>query len=119
MPEILSIPLEGRVPGGAGIELLRVEMSGGEYSPFALIRYSDSGVEQPLGLRLDLDKRARLDHLDDPAKELVLERATPRIVEVVSRELGGDDGDPEDPGAELEESGVNRAILSDRKPRSR
>src|SRR5262249_58310486 len=35
-------------------------------SRFVLIRYSLEGKEQELGLRLDLDKRIFLDHIDDP-----------------------------------------------------
>jgi hypothetical protein len=84
---MITIDLRHRVPGGASIEFLRVEMAGIDASPFALIRYAKDGEEQKTGLRLDLDKRSFLDHFEDQEKERVIESAAPRIVELVGTAL--------------------------------
>lgn len=88
MFEIRTIDLKGRIPGGASIEFLRVETPVTEHDvPFALIRYALEGVEQEYGLRMDLDKRVFIDHFEGEAKEEVIQRAAPKIVEFLSHVL--------------------------------
>jgi hypothetical protein len=76
-------------PSGSGkVKFLRAEVPTGQYySPFALIRYTLQGVEQNLGLRLDMDKRVFLDHFEDEEKEGVIRKAAPKIVELVGAVL--------------------------------
>jgi hypothetical protein len=83
---MVTIDLRKRVPGGAAIEFLRVEMAGIDISPFALIRYKKNGLEQPTGLRLDLDKRSFLDHFENREEERIIEAAAPLIVDLVVTE---------------------------------
>lgn len=88
MANILTIDLQGHIPGGASIEFLSVEMSVKPFIPIALIWYSLQGVKKDYGLRLDLDKGVFLDHFEDnKKKEEILEKAAPKIVELVSEEF--------------------------------
>jgi hypothetical protein len=48
--------------------------------PFALIQYSIRGVDQPLNLRIDLQKRVFLDHLDDEVADCKLQSVAHEIV---------------------------------------
>jgi hypothetical protein len=86
--EVRAIDLKGYIPNGASIEFLRAEVAVGEYRvPVALIRYALQGVEQDLGLRLDMDKRAFIDHFDEEELEQAAQKAIPKIVEVVGSAL--------------------------------
>lgn len=86
--KIRAIDLKGRVPSGASIEFLRAEVPVGQhYSPFALVRYTLKGIEQDLGLRLDMDKIVFLDHFEDEEKEDLIRKAAPKIVELVGAVL--------------------------------
>lgn len=68
--EILAIDDLGVVTGGGKVlSFLRAETSAKYRTPFVLVRYAINGIEQKEGLRLDLDKRAFLDHLEDPSLE--------------------------------------------------
>jgi hypothetical protein len=82
--EVHTIDLKGYIPNGASIELLRAEVPVGRYYvPVALVRYSLQGVEQEFGLRLDMDKRAFIDHFEDEELEGIIQQAAPKIVELV------------------------------------
>jgi hypothetical protein len=87
MPSIRTIPLKGLVPDVGPIEFLRAEMASGvgRYIPFALVRYALHGKEQPLGIRLDLDKRAFLDNPEDVGAKEALDSVAPQIVGLVGR----------------------------------
>lgn len=89
MPAIRTVPLKGLIPAGGPIEFLRAEMArrSGRSASFALVRYAREGIEQPLGIRIDLDKGALLDQFDDPRENGVLVRAAPRILDLVSRSI--------------------------------
>src|SRR5467141_3201980 len=65
MSETKSITLEGKLEDVGALHFLRVEWQR-DGSRFVLIRCSLDGDEQPLGLRLDLDKRVFLDSLGNP-----------------------------------------------------
>jgi hypothetical protein len=86
---MIAVDLKDRVKGGASIEFLRAEVPEGHRRiPSALIRYSLNGVEQPYGLRLDLDKQVVLDRFeDDEEKQETLERAVPEILRVLRSNL--------------------------------
>jgi hypothetical protein len=85
MPEIKSIPLEGRIEDIGALHFLRAEWQR-EKSRFVLIRYSWQGREQPLGLRLDLDKRVLLDSLGDADVDKSVQEVTPKIWDIVANE---------------------------------
>lgn len=46
------------------------------------VRYSIDGVEKPLGIRLDLDKRAFLDDLDDAGSNITEEEIEDRKMHI-------------------------------------
>jgi hypothetical protein len=80
--EFRAIDLRGHIPGGAAIEFLRAEVPSGQYhGPFAVIHYALQGVEQDLGLRLDMDKQVFLDHFEDEEREEIIQKAAPEIVD--------------------------------------
>jgi hypothetical protein len=86
--EVRAIDLKGQIPNGASIEFIRAEVAIGQYrSPFALVRYALQGVEQDLGLRLDMDKEAFIDHFDDDELESAIQNAAPKIADVVGAAL--------------------------------
>ena len=87
MSKVRTVSLRHNVPKDASLKFLRVELVRGGFTPFALVRYAEAGVEQPLGLRLDLDKRAFLDHFDDPIKEDLANRVSRKIVRLVGKRL--------------------------------
>jgi hypothetical protein len=88
MTKFLTFPLEDRFSIGK-TELLDVVIPM-ERSPFALIRYSIDGVRQSLGLRMDLDKRVLLDHLEDENSDRALTEAVPWLIEkIVTIRTGG------------------------------
>ena len=53
----------------APIDLVCADVAAEEFVPLAVIRYSEDGKMQALGLRFDLDKRVFVDHLDYPTKD--------------------------------------------------
>lgn len=66
MTDIMSINLEGRIEDIGDLRFLRAEW----WTPgskFVAIRYALGQDEEPLGLRLDLDKGAILDSVGDAA----------------------------------------------------
>lgn len=84
MTNILTVPLEGCVPGGANIEILRAEMRTDVASFLALIRYSEHGMEPQYGIRLDLDKKVFIDHLEDVQQEQVMQQAAPKLAAILN-----------------------------------
>jgi hypothetical protein len=52
-------------------------------TPFVLVRYALKGAEQKEGLRLDLDKRAFLDHFEDSSLEATVATEAPTIAKIV------------------------------------
>jgi hypothetical protein len=53
-----------------------------------IVRYRSHGEAQPLGLRLDLDKKVFLDHADDPKTDKELQKKVTSVWEIVVRERG-------------------------------
>ena len=86
MAEFQRVDLQGCVDGEP-ITFLRAEMSKEYQLPFALIRYSLHGEEQEYGIRLDLDKRVFIDHLQDEQCEEFLEKAAPKIAEFLGARM--------------------------------
>lgn len=90
--KVRTIDLKGYIPNGNSLEFLRAEVAVGQYrSPFALIRYALEGVEQNLGLRLDMDKRAFIDHFEEEDLESAIQKAAPKIAELVGSSLHSQD----------------------------
>jgi hypothetical protein len=85
MPETKSIPLEGKIDDIGALHFLRAEWRR-DKSRFVLIRYALDGREQPLGLRLDLDKRVLLDSVGDAEVDKSVHAATPMLWLLVANE---------------------------------
>jgi hypothetical protein len=85
MEGIRKIEFGGQIKGSKALTFDRAELLPLEYGyvPLVLIKFSIMGHEQPLGLRLDLDKRAFLDNLDSQEMQDVLEVAAEQIAEFV------------------------------------
>lgn len=79
--------LRTKIPRDGKVEFLRAETSAKYRTPFVLVRYALNGDEQKEGLRLDLDKRAFLDHFEDPSLEAALAQAAGPIAEIVGKIL--------------------------------
>lgn len=56
-------------------------------SRFVLLRYSLDNHEVQLGLRMDLDKKVILDHLDDAKLDAAVQERAPEIWGVVARKI--------------------------------
>lgn len=85
------IPLAGRVPGGASLDFISVQIpiENDRYIPLALVNYSLGGQVQEYGIRLDIDKRTVADHFDGE-RERVLQDAIPKIIDIVTEALRRD-----------------------------
>ncbi len=83
MPEILTIDLRNQIPVKGKVEFLRAETAAKYRTPFVLVRYALNGAEQKEGLRLDLDKRAFLDHFEDSSLEASVAKEARTIAEFV------------------------------------
>jgi hypothetical protein len=68
------------------VKFLRAEVPR-EPAPFALIRYSVRDEEQPLGLRLDMDKRVFLDQLATQDTNGALQNAAPAVADAILEAL--------------------------------
>jgi hypothetical protein len=85
MPARKSIDLEGKLADIGVLHFLRVEWQR-DRSRFVVIRYALDGREQPLGLRLDLDKQVLLDSLDNPEIDKSVQAITAKIWQIVAAE---------------------------------
>lgn len=76
-----------QIPPLGSITFLHAELSATATSSIVVVYYADQGKPQPLGLRLDLDKKVFLDHLDDVLKDrdVSLEAAT--VASTVSEKM--------------------------------
>lgn len=84
-PRVITVDLQGKVPGGASIKFLRAEMPNERHFPFAAVFYTLEGAEDEKGLRLDLHKRCFLDHFDDDSpEEAVCRRAAPELASLIA-----------------------------------
>lgn len=80
MADFETINLRGHVPGGGPLEFLVAEVPIAEHHiPFVLIRYSIAGERQKYALRLDLDKQAFIDHMENSEQEAVARKAARSI----------------------------------------
>jgi hypothetical protein len=82
MSETKSIPLEGKLEDAGALHFLRAEWQR-DKSRFVRIRYSLDGIEQPLGLRLDLDKRVFLDSVDNREVNASVQERIPEILSII------------------------------------
>jgi hypothetical protein len=85
MENIRMIELKGHIDEGNSVSFVRAELLplGLGYTPFALIIFSINDQPQERGLRLDLDKRAFLDNLDNVDMRTFIERSAARIADFV------------------------------------
>jgi hypothetical protein len=79
---IMSADLRGKVKDIGPMRLLRAEWWDPD-SRFVLLRYALHDHEEPLGLRMDLDKGAILDQLDSPDLDQRLNKCVRHIWHVV------------------------------------
>jgi hypothetical protein len=82
MPEIKSIDLRGKVPDAGAVHFLRAEWKVPQ-SRFVIVRFALDDKEQPLGVRLDLDKRAILDDVKDEGTSAAVQARAEQIWEIV------------------------------------
>jgi hypothetical protein len=85
MPATKFIALEGKIADIGALHFLRAEWQR-DKSRFVIIRYALDGREQPLGLRLDLDKRVLLDSVDDAEVDKSVQAITTKIWQIVAAE---------------------------------
>ena len=85
MVEYRSISLKGKVPSGKSIEFLRAEICETYRLPLARVLYSMRGLEN--GIRLDLDKKVFIDHMDDDQDEEFIQGVAPEIARVLATEV--------------------------------
>jgi hypothetical protein len=79
MAQVQSIDLSSKLKQPGELTFLSAEWWS-KSSRFVLVRYSYKDEEQKFGLRLDLDKRIFLDHLDDPKLDEFVQRFYARII---------------------------------------
>ncbi len=77
-----TVNLPASTMKAGSVELVQVELAS-PTSPFARVRYTVDGKLQDDGLRLDLDKRAFIDALDDAETNRKLEALVPAVVDTV------------------------------------
>jgi hypothetical protein len=82
MPEIESVDLRGKILDAGPVHFLRAEWKVPQ-SRFVILRYALDNQEQPLGLRLDLDKRAILDDVRDEETSAAVKARAQQIWEIV------------------------------------
>lgn len=88
MANVISIDLRDVIPPSGAIQFVRVEMPESPRPTLALVRYARSGVEQPTGARLDLDKRVFIDHFEGhPEVDAAFNSAALEIASHVSAKL--------------------------------
>lgn len=71
------------IPSGQGLEFVEAELFLRPEIPFAIIFYSDNGIRQEDGMRMDLDKQIFLDHFEDQAREDTATAAAPVILDQI------------------------------------
>jgi hypothetical protein len=85
MVQVAQADLDGKLDDIAHLHLLRVEWW--DESPrFVLLRYSLNNREEPLGLRLDLDKKAVLDSVSNRYLDDEIRKSAETIWKVVVEE---------------------------------
>jgi hypothetical protein len=85
MASTKQIDLEGKLQNIGSVRIVRAEWQRDE-SRFVLLRYVVDGQLQPLGLRLDLDKRVILDSVGDPKVNDSIQALVPKILSIVNAE---------------------------------
>ena len=84
-----TIELPDEVSPGPDLTFLRAIVFEKPRLPFAIVNYAIGGVENEMGLRLDLGKRVFVDHFENPAREEMAAATAIRIVSFLA-------SDPED-----------------------
>ena len=73
---------------GASIRFTQAVRVVGRQSPFILVCYEENGYQPEYGLRLDLDKKAFLDHLSNPEADALIKGAASRITDFIISNKG-------------------------------
>ncbi len=77
------VDLKDIAPSSATIQFIRAEVPPYR-SPFIRIYYAVGGREEIFALRLDVDKRVFLDHLENPFDDQFVRGVAPEIANLVS-----------------------------------
>ncbi|MBI2595172.1 hypothetical protein HY388_00200 [Candidatus Daviesbacteria bacterium] len=86
--DIIIIDLAGQFPPEDDLQFLRAELPKGRYRYFlALVRYAHSGVESPMGVRIDLDKRVFLDDFNSPEIEKIAQKSAPALSSYIASKV--------------------------------
>lgn len=80
------VDLKDIAPSSATVQFIRAEVPS-QRSPFIRIYYSLEGHEERFALRLDVDKRVFLDHLENPVDDQFVRRVAPEIANLVSEKV--------------------------------
>ena len=84
MGKFRRIDLSKAVPQSGPLRFLYADISANTQVPFATVYYASDGRKERYGLRLDLDKRAFLDHFDDEEKQHALIGSASAILSAVT-----------------------------------
>ena len=80
MDKFRFIDLTATAPSSATIHFLKAEVPS-QPSPFVRVYYQYKGRDEKFALRLDVDKRVFLDHLDNKEDDKFIREAAPQIVQ--------------------------------------
>jgi hypothetical protein len=86
MVQVVRVDLTRMLPMAGSLEFVRAEWWK-EAPRFVLLRYAVNGVVQPLGVRLDLDKKAILDSVDNLFLDREIKKIKFQIWEAVVKKL--------------------------------
>jgi internalin A len=89
-----SINLIGKVQPIGRVVFLRAELADATDPQFAILRYGVDDVEQPLGLRIDLNKRALLDFTEERFVDEAIAHVVGSIIDIVQDVTAADAKDP-------------------------
>ena len=92
----LHIEFCGQIPSAHGISFLGADVPASSFVPFAMVQFAVSGRTQKDCLRLDIDKKVFLDHLQDdpdlgklltPPQVQFIDDSAPQIAEFLGKKL--------------------------------
>jgi hypothetical protein len=86
MSDPYFVDLKDIAPSSATVQFIRAEVPAYR-SPFIRVFYAVRGQEEKFALRLDVDKRVFLDHLENPADDQFVRRVAPQIANLVSERV--------------------------------
>jgi hypothetical protein len=87
--ETKTIRLPNRLSYGGNLGFFEAVLFETPRLPFAIVHYTQGGITQSEGLRLDLDKQVFLDHFKDARNEELASAAAPEIVNFLGTRAEG------------------------------